>query len=104
MSHAVTPKISIGMPVYNGQPYLVDAVESLLAQTFDDFELIIADNASTDETEAICHDFAARDQRVRYIRRPSNIGAAANFSDVMRQSRGEDFRWAGADDICRPDY
>ena len=68
--------ISVGMPVYNGERYLASAIESVLAQTFDDFELLIADNASTDDTEAICRDFASRDPRIRYTRHAENIGAA----------------------------
>jgi cellulose synthase/poly-beta-1,6-N-acetylglucosamine synthase-like glycosyltransferase len=66
------------MPVYNGENYLAETVDSILAQTFADFELVISDNASTDATEAICRAYAARDRRIRYVRNPSNIGAARN--------------------------
>jgi glycosyltransferase involved in cell wall biosynthesis len=97
-----TPKVSIGMPVYNGAPFLREAISSLLEQDYTDFELIIADNASTDRTDAIVLDFAKRDPRIRYVRHSSNIGAAANFRYVFNQARGEFFKWAAADDVHYP--
>src|SRR4051812_17741515 len=69
------PRVSIGLPVYNGGRYVRAAIESLLSQTFTDFELIICDNASSDQTQSICTAFAARDPRVRYHRNATNIGA-----------------------------
>lgn len=90
------------MPVYNGERYVGTAIASVLAQTFPDFELIICDNGSTDGTEAICRDFAARDQRVRYYRNEVNIGAAGNFCRVFRLSTGRYFRWLSADDYVAP--
>jgi glycosyltransferase involved in cell wall biosynthesis len=98
------PKISIGFPVYNGERYLREAVDSLLAQTFGDFELILCDNASTDSTAQICQDYAARDPRVRYHRHASNIGATANFNAAFELSRGPFFKWAAADDRHAPRY
>jgi glycosyltransferase involved in cell wall biosynthesis len=98
------PKVSIGLPVYNGQRYLRESVDSLLAQTFEDFELILCDNASTDETASICRDYAARDPRVRYHRNATNIGAIPNFNAVFEQSRGEYFKWAASDDIHAPRF
>jgi glycosyltransferase involved in cell wall biosynthesis len=74
------PRVSIGMPVYNGEPYLTRALDALLAQSFTDFELIISDNASTDATETICREYAARDRRIRYYRCNENHGAAWNFN------------------------
>ena len=70
--------MSIGLAVYNGEKYLAEAIESLLAQTFRDFELIISDNASTDGTAEICERYAARDPRIRYSRNTTNIGGANN--------------------------
>ena len=67
-------RVSIGLPVYNGEAFLTESIESLLAQTFDDFELIISDNASTDGTEEICRSFAAADARIQYHREPTNQG------------------------------
>lgn len=92
------PQVSIGLPVYNGEKHIRGALDSLLAQTFSSFELVISDNASTDQTAAICHGYAARDPRIRYLRQKDNIGAAANFQFVLLQARCEYFMWAGADD------
>ncbi|MCT7990061.1 glycosyltransferase family 2 protein [Laspinema olomoucense] len=99
-----TPKVSIGMPVYNGARFLQEALDSLLAQTFTDFELIISDNASTDETETICHKYAKQDARICYIQQSKNIGAAANFQFVLEQARGEYFMWFACDDLCDPEF
>lgn len=98
-----TPRVSIGVPVYNGEPFLKQALESLLAQTFTDFEVIISDNASTDSTPEICQEFAARDRRVRYHRNARNTGMIANFRNVLELATGDFFMWACADDIRPPD-
>jgi glycosyltransferase involved in cell wall biosynthesis len=98
-----TPRISVGMPVYNGEPYLSDAIESILQQTMTDFELIISDNASTDKTEEICRKYEERDERIQYIRNPTNIGAAGNYNRVFRLARGAYFRWSNADDLFEPE-
>ncbi|MGI9417589.1 MAG: glycosyltransferase family 2 protein [Geminicoccaceae bacterium] len=100
----MAPKISIGMPVYNGENYLERAIECILAQTFEDFELIICDNASTDLTKAICVGHAARDKRIRYIRHAENIGSAANFQATFHESSGTYFKWAAHDDTFAPTY
>jgi len=97
------PRVSIGLPVYNGEKYLDEAIESLLKQTFDDFELIISDNASTDRTKQICEKYARKDHRVSYFRNENNIGAADNFNKIFKLSSGEYFKWAAHDDICDPD-
>lgn len=98
------PRVSVGLPVFNGDNYLVEAIESHLAQTFADFELVICDNGSTDGTEAICRRFADRDPRIRYLRFDANIGAASNFNRAFQLARGEYFRWASHDDRIRPEY
>lgn len=98
------PNISIGMPVFNGENTITHAIDSLLSQTFDDYELIISDNDSNDNTEKICREYASKDQRIRYIRQPSNIGAAANFKFVFDQAQAEFFMWAACDDMRSPDY
>jgi glycosyltransferase involved in cell wall biosynthesis len=98
------PKVSIGMPVYNGEPFIREALDSLLAQTFTDFELIISDNASTDKTEQICREYAAKDKRIRYIRQEINRGAMPNFQYVLDEAVGEYFMWAAADDWWNHDY
>ena len=90
------------MPVYNGEPYLKDAIASVLCQTMTDFELIISDNASTDGTEEICREFEKQDARVRYIRNAENVGAAGNYNKVFELARGKYFRWSNADDLIEP--
>jgi glycosyltransferase involved in cell wall biosynthesis len=90
--------VTIGMPVYNDERFICKALDSLLAQTFTDFELIISDNASTDRTEAICREYVARDIRLHYIRRSKNYGQAANFNFLLQQARCEYFMWAASDD------
>lgn len=92
------PVVSIGMPVYNGEKFIREALDSLLAQTFTDFELIISDNASTDATESICRDYAEEDSRIRYIRQQENLGALPNFQFVLNEAFGEYFMWAACDD------
>lgn len=100
----VAPRVSVALPVRNGRKYLRACLESLLAQTFRDFELIICDNASTDETEAICREYAQRDPRIRYHRNPANIGPAANFNRGYELARGEYLKWQAFDDILDPAY
>ena len=92
------PKVSIGMPVYNGAKYIREALDSLLAQTFTDFELIISDNASTDDTKNICLAYAEKDSRIKYLLQNKNMGAGANFMFVLDRAVGEHFMWAAADD------
>jgi len=99
-----SPKVSIGMPVYNGEPFIRKALDSLLAQTFTDIELIISDNGSTDGTEAICREYAACDARIRYVRQPENRGMSFNFLFVLDEARGEYFMWAAADDVWDVKY
>lgn len=96
------PKVSIGLAVYNGERYLKEAIDSILAQTFTDFELIISDNASTDSTGDICREYASRDSRIRYHRNPQNIGGVNNENQTFHMSKGEYFRLAADDDICAP--
>ena len=93
------PKVSIGLPVYNGERYLPESIESLLAQDFTDFELLIADNASTDRTWDICQEYAARDQRIRIHRQQKNVGAMANFEFVLANTTAPYFMWHAHDDV-----
>ena len=97
------PVVSIGFAVYNGEKYMSEAIESLLRQTFENLELIICDNASTDSTESIARGFAASDGRVRYVRNDTNIGGARNENKTFRLSRGKYFRLAADDDVCDPE-
>lgn len=98
------PLISIGMPVYNGALFLQHALDSICSQTFADIELIISDNASTDDTESICRDYARKDQRIRYERLSENQGSVKNFNRLVALARGKYFKWAAADDICLPTF
>ena len=98
------PLLSIGLPVYNGEKYLRDAIESIINQTFTDFELIISDNASTDRTGEICASYSRADSRVRYIRNKENLGAAVNYNAVFASARGKFFKWQAHDDMCAPDF
>jgi len=98
------PKVSIGMPVYNGEKYIRDALNSLLSQTFTDFELIISDNASSDGTESVCREYANRDSRIIYFRQNSNIGASCNFEFVLNAAKADNFMWAAYDDVWSKNY
>lgn len=98
------PRLSIGMPVYNGDQFVAEALDSLLAQTFAEFELIISDNASTDRTSEICRSYASRDRRIRYSRNDVNIGPVKNFHRVFELADGVCFKWAHHDDRIAPDF
>lgn len=98
------PRVSIGLPVYNGENYLKQAIDSILGQTYKDFELIITDNASTDTTQQICLDYAKKDGRVKYHRNKRNIGAPRNYNLTFALSSGEYFKWAAHDDVLAPEY
>lgn len=99
-----SPLVSIGMPVYNGGAKLTRAIDSMLGQSFSNFELIISDNNSTDSTADICQKYAIRDKRIRYVRQPVNIGAAPNFKFVLEQAKGRYYLWAAGDDVRSPDF
>lgn len=96
------PTLSVGMPVYNAERFLRKALDSILSQTFTDFELLLSDNASTDGTEAICREYAARDGRIRYSRNPANLGAGRNFRKVYDLAVGRYYKQAAHDDFCEP--
>lgn len=104
MNSAHSSLVSIGMPVYNGERYLAGAIESLLAQDYREFELVISDNASTDRTADICWQFQKRDSRIRYIRRAQNQGSPWNFASVVHEANGPYFMWAAYDDLRAPSF
>src|ERR687886_314645 len=93
------PLVTMGMPVRNGERYVEEALRSLLAQSFGDFEIVISDNASTDRTGAICRDYAAMDRRIRYRRQAANIGLANNLNAVVEMAYGRYFLMTHYDDI-----
>src|SRR5581483_2235196 len=98
----MSARVSLAMPIYNGERYVEETIRAILAQDFTDFELIITDNASTDRTEEICRRFAAQDQRVRYVRNERNLGAAANYNLGLALATGEYFKWCAHDDLISP--
>lgn len=98
------PKISVGLPVYNGEKFLQKKIDSLLKQTNKDFELIISDNASTDSTPTICQEYALKDKRIRYFRQGKNMGAIQNFKFVLQEAKSNYFAWTAADDIILPEF
>jgi glycosyltransferase involved in cell wall biosynthesis len=97
-----SPKVTVGLPVYNGERYLAETLDSILAQDFEDFELLVSDNASTDGTAQILREYAERDPRVTVHRQLHNVGAAANYNWLAQHARGEYFKWAGYDDLLDP--
>jgi glycosyltransferase involved in cell wall biosynthesis len=96
------PRISIGLPVFNGERYLDQTLQSILAQDYGDFEVIVSDNASTDETVEIVERWAKKDSRIKLFRNSENLGGAANFNKVLELAEGDLFRWAGHDDLMAP--
>ena len=98
------PKITLGLLVYNGERYLGQTIDSLLSQTYGDFELLVSDNASTDGTEEICRSYAALDRRISYIRQNENIGAMGNFNYLASRATTDYFKWCAADDLIAPNF
>ena len=99
-----SPRISLGLPVYRGEDYLRAAVSSLQQQSFDDFELVISDNNSPDETGSIARELAADDSRIRYVCHEENIGAHRNYNSILPLVRGEYFKWMAHDDLLAPHF
>lgn len=96
------PHISVGLPVFNGAAFLGAALDSILSQDTQDFEIVISDNASTDGTQELCEAYARVDRRIRVFRQARNIGAPANWNFVARAAHGTYFKWASASDLCAP--
>jgi len=98
------PKLSIGIPVFNGQEFLPELLDSLLAQSFKDFEILICDNASSDQTSRICCEYERRHPRIHYLRNGRNLGAVANFNRVFELTTAPLFKWAAHDDVYHESY
>ena len=98
------PRISVGLPVFNGEAHVASAIDSVLGQSFEDFDLIICDNASTDGTQSICRSYAENDPRVRYFRSDENVGSVRNFNLAYSYSASPYFKWAAADDLIAPTF
>lgn len=101
---AEPPRLSIGLPVHNGERFLGEALDSILSQDFEDLEVLVVDNASEDGTEGIVRSRMERDPRVRYLRQERNVGAAGNYNRAFHETRGELFKWCAHDDVCAPGY
>ncbi len=101
---AQSPLLSFAIPIRNGEKVLPKLLDSLLAQDFTNFEIVISDNASTDRTLEVCQKYVQQDSRVRYHRNPENIGLNANFNLLIELARGKYMRWIGGDDRLEPDY
>ncbi len=95
----IVPRVTVGIPVFNGDPFLRKSIESVINQSYQDIEIIISDNCSTDKTRSICLEYAARDNRIRYIQQSKNYGSINNFVALISEARGKYFMWAGADDF-----
>jgi glycosyltransferase involved in cell wall biosynthesis len=104
MTNTLAPRLSIGLPVYNGEKLVDKAIDVILAQTFQDFELVIADNASTDATEQICRHYAAKDDRIRYYRNSENLGLARNHDRILELAQAPYFKVLHADDSYAPTF
>ena len=98
MGKSNNPLVTVGIPVFNGEKYIRKAIDSILAQTFTNFEIIISDNASTDQTEIICKEYEKKDERIRYIRHKNNRGADFNFRFGLSKAKSKYFVWLAYDD------
>jgi glycosyltransferase involved in cell wall biosynthesis len=97
------PLVTIGLPVYNGQNYVSQAIESVLNQTYSNFELVISDNGSTDSTYIICKTFAEKDNRILCHKFDKNYGAAKNYNKTFELAKGKYFKWLAHDDMISPE-
>ena len=102
--NASNPKISIGIPVYNGEKFIRKCIESVLQQTYKNFELIISDNASTDSTSKICEEYLRKDNRITFVRQNKNMGQNWNFNFLLEKANGEYFVWVAVDTIILPEF
>jgi glycosyltransferase involved in cell wall biosynthesis len=97
-------RVTIGLPVYNGENFLAEAIASVVGQRYGDLRLVISDNCSTDGTQEICRDFMRRDDRIEYHRQERNIGGAPNYNFVFQPKSSEYFKWAAHDDVLLPNF
>ena len=104
MNQAEQPLVSIGLPVFNGEDFLENALDSILSQTYSNIEVIVCDNASTDRTSSIVAKYNEKDDRIKYHRQDINIGAAGNYNSTFELSKGKYFKWAAHDDVMHENY
>lgn len=98
------PLVTIGLPVFNGENYLAEALDSLVSQDYPNLEILVSDNASTDRTREIVETVARTDPRVRLETLPEGIGATRNYNRLVAMAKGEYFKWAAHDDNCAPTF
>ena len=98
------PKVSIGIPVYNGEKFLRNALDCILNQSYENIEIIISDDTSTDSTKSICEEYMKKDLRIKYILQKENLGAFHNFNFVLTQAKSKYFMWAEVDDKWEPEF
>jgi glycosyltransferase involved in cell wall biosynthesis len=98
------PLVTLGLPTYNGAATTARALDTLVAQDYPNIELLIADDASSDETPSICDDYARRYNHIRFQRNASNLGAYGNFLKLLRQARGKYYVWVSQDDEWHPRF
>ena len=96
--------VTVGVPVFNGEKFIEKRLDSILSQTLDNFEVIISDNASLDNTPTICKEYAEKDNRIKYFNQGKNIGPLSNFNFVLHQARSEFFVWAAVDDLWDAEF
>ena len=101
---SLSPLVSIGIPVYNGEKTIDTCIKSVLNQTYGNIEIIISDNCSSDSTATICRDFANLDSRITLVVQDENIGPVSNFDFVLSRSTGTYFMWLAADDFKSQDF
>lgn len=97
-------KVTVGIPVYNGEKSIKKAIDSVLNQTFMDFEIIISDNASTDSTKEICEEYSKNNDEITYIRQKKNLGYIKNFLYTLNYTESKYFVWLSADDFWEPTF
>lgn len=98
------PLVTVGIPVYNDEKYVAIAISDILAQTYQNIEIVISDNCSTDGTEDICRGYSSKDARIRYVRQECNLGPLGNFTYLLNRASGEYFMWAASDDRWHPEF
>lgn len=99
-----SPLVTVGLPVYNGERFIARTIQSLRAQSFGDFELLVSDNASTDGTVRVVRELAERDPRIRLFEQPCNRGVARNWNFLAHKASGRYLKWTSASDLYAPTF